>query len=219
MFLLLAGVGVTGTVIYQNFLPDSAAAAEAEKATQELYQEWAADDPSTIDSDITQVGMNRPLGKGFAVLYIPRLGERWRAVIVEGVSDDDLVGKIGHFRGSSDPGMVGNFAMAAHRLTDGSLFRYIDEVKEGDSIIVETRTHWYVYTMTSSKVINADDLEVIEPVPFKPGKKATKAIITLTTCYPWYSSSQRLAVFGELTEVRLKLQGPPESLPAANFPA
>jgi len=219
LVLVLSGIGVVGMVIYQNFLPDQEAVANADAATNELRNEWAQ--PTAVDGttdpasfDVTKVGMTRPLGKGFAIMYIPRLGNKWRAVVVEGVAaDTDLLGKIGHFEKTSDPGMVGNFALAAHRLTKGSLFRYLDEVKDGDQIIVETRTHWYVYTVTGTKIIEPTAIEVISPVPFKPGKKPTKAVITLTTCSPWYSSTQRLAVFGDLTEIRLKPMGPPAGLP------
>lgn len=211
--LIFIGMGVLGSVLYQNFLPDPSAAAAAEEASSELHDAWLADEAAavggsgqTLDDD----PMTRPLGKGFAVLYIPRLGKDWQSVVVEGVQEDDLLGKVGHFKRSAEPGQVGNFALAAHRLTRGSLFRNLDEVKEGDPIIVETRTHWYVYRASKKKIITPQDVEVVEPVPFKPGKTPKQAVITLTTCHPWYSSTQRLAVFGELVETRLKSMGPPE---------
>jgi sortase A len=216
LFLLCAGIGLVGLVIWQNFLPDAAAEQAAAVAAADLHHEWAADTASsdTGTPSLQDNPMNRPIGKGFAILYIPRLGDRWRSVVVEGVQDADLLGKVGHFKASAEPGMIGNFALAAHRLTKGSLFRYLDEVKPGDFVIVETRTHWYVYTITGSDIISPTDIAVTLPVPFKPGKTPTRAIITLTTCHPWYSSTSRLAVSGVLTETRLKSMGPPAALPA-----
>ena len=42
--------------------------------------------------------------------------------MVEGVRDSDLSRGIGHFPGTG-PGQVGNFALAAHRVTHGEPFR------------------------------------------------------------------------------------------------
>lgn len=206
MVLILVGIGVLGTTAQQNFLPDQSADEISYTATTELRDKWA-------EAEIQEVEPIKKLGEGFALLYIPRLGQDWRAVIVEGTNTDDLMGKIGHFPRSADPGKVGNFALAAHRLTKGSLFRHLDEVKKGDEIIVETADRWLVYEAYSKKIISPTQTDAVEPVPFKRGEKPTQALITLSTCHPWYSSTQRLLVFGVLKETRLKQMGPPEGLP------
>lgn len=207
--LAFAGAAMLGVVAYQAFAPDPAAREAAAAAAFELQDEWSA---GPVSTEIADNPMTRPLGKGFAILRVPALGSDWAAVIVEGVQDEDLLGKVGHFKRSAEPGRVGNFALAAHRLTRGSLFRDMDRVRKGDRVIVETRTHWFVYVVTGRKIIRPEDIDVIAPVPFKPGETPVKAVITLTTCHPWYSSTSRLAVFGELAEARLKSMGPPEAL-------
>jgi sortase A len=211
LFLFL-GSGLIGWSLYNNFGPDTESQVSAEEAIAELAEEWE-DNAYTLETgEVSSVEMSRPLGKGFAIMYIPKLGKDWRAVVVEGTEVDDLKGKIGKFTKSAEPGKVGNFALAAHRLTKGSLFRNLDEVKKGDEVIIETQTHWYVYEIQEKDIVTPKQIEVTFPVPYKWGKKPTQALITLTTCHPWYSSTQRLAVFGELKETRLKQMGPPASL-------
>ena len=42
---------------------------------------------------------------------------------------------------------TGNFAVAAHRRTYGEPFRYINELKAGDHVVVETSHGWFVYAL------------------------------------------------------------------------
>lgn len=210
--MAVVGVVLLGVTWRANFTDDPDVLAAAQHAEQELYSEWANDAEAGALVDSVNSADQRVDGEGFAVLHIPRLGDDWTAVVVEGVSDDDLLGKVGHFKRSTDPGKVGNFAIAAHRLTQGSLFRYVDTLKPGDAIVVETENRWFVYRFVKKKTIEPEDVEVLEPVPFHPGKEPTQALITLTTCHPWYSSDQRLVVVGELEEVRLKSMGRPTAL-------
>lgn len=209
--LIIVGVAIVAAGPFRAGLSDAQAWERSDALSKSLLEEWASTDVDPVDLD--RPGMSRPLGKGFAFLYIPRLGKEWRSVIVEGVDQPDLEGAVGHFPESPGPGLVGNFALAGHRNMDGSFFGNLDEAVEGDNIIVETRDRWYVYRVTGSKIILPSQVDVLAPVPFQPGKEPKKAVITLTTCHPWWSDAQRLAVFGVLEETRLKTMGPPDALP------
>lgn len=209
--LLLIGVALVAFAPLRNSISNSAALERAESLSADLVQEW--EDPTDMgDIDLDKVKMSRPLGKGFAFIYIPRLGKDWRAVVVEGVDQPDLEGAVGHFPETADPGIVGNFALAGHRNMDGSLFGNLDQVMKGDTVIIETRDRWITYTVTDRQIISPYQVEVLEPVPYKPGKPAEKAFITLTTCHPWWSSAERLALVGELSDVRLKTMTPPKGV-------
>ena len=59
--------------------------------------------------------------------------------VVEGVSLDDLAKGVGHYPKTVLPGEVGNFAVAGHRATHGEPFAYLDEVRKGDAVVVETQ--------------------------------------------------------------------------------
>lgn len=215
LVLILVGVSLVALGPLRTSMSDQQALARGDVLGQALAAKWSEPEITPVNLDEPQ--MSRKLGEGFAFIYIPRLGSDWRAVIVEGVDQPDLEGAIGHFPGTADPGMLGNFALAGHRNMDGSLFGNLDQVSKGDKIIIETRERWNVYTVTGSSIISPSQVDAVSPVPFEEGATPTKAVITLTTCHPWWSSAQRLALFGKLTETRLKTMGPPADLPAASL--
>lgn len=152
-------------------------------------------------------------GKGFAFMYIPRLSDKvWAAPVVEGVTKADLKGAIGHYVTSAMPGQVGNFAVAAHRATNGELFRDIDLLRAGDKVYVETATTWYVYKLTRDEIVKPTQTGVVLPVPNKPGVAPTRAILTLTTCHPRWASFERWIWYGDLIDSQPKSEGDPPGL-------
>ena len=56
------------------------------------------------------------------------------------------------------------------------------------------------------------DVDVVDPVPDRPGAVQTGRLITLTTCNPWWSSTKRMIVVGHLVGQRPKSAGPPAAL-------
>jgi sortase A len=151
-------------------------------------------------------------GHAVAALYIPRLGRGYRKLIVEGVRVSDLKKGPGHYPKTALPGQMGNFVVSGHRTTYGAPFNRLDEVRPGDSIIVETQTTWYVYKETSEIKVAPSAVWVLDPVPGHPGDAPTKKLLTFTTCNPKYSARQRLILFAELTSTRSKAAGPPPEL-------
>jgi sortase (surface protein transpeptidase) len=63
------------------------------------------------------------------------------------------------------------------------------------------------------QIVLPSQSEVIEPVPGKPGVKATAALMTLTTCNPQFSDRQRLIVHGVLVKQYPKSTGDKNQLP------
>ena len=162
----------------------------------QLDQRW--NQPPGHDAGQPQTNpFDVPLGSGYAVLYIPKLGENWHKVVVQGVSIADLKKGPGHYPDSAAPGEVGNFAIAGHRTTYGNGFWDLDKVKPGDPIVIRTRDTWFVYKMESSTNVLPSAVDVVAPVPQHPGRKPTKKMITLTTCEKW-GNAKRYVVFGEL---------------------
>lgn len=66
-------------------------------------------------------------------------------------------------------------------------------------------------------IVLPSQVEVIASVPGQPGKKPPKALITLTTCHPQFSASQRLIIHGILVRSLPKRDGerPIELTPGA----
>ena len=136
----------------------------------------------------------------FATLHVPRWGTDYVKPISEGTDRErvlDTLG-IGHYTGTSMPGAVGNFAIAGHRTTYGKPFSDINTLQKGDSLVVQTESAWYVYTVTGSTIETPEYIAAIAPVPGKPGEVPTAASITLTTCHPKFSAEKRFIVWGEL---------------------
>jgi sortase A len=151
-------------------------------------------------------------GDGFGILHIPALGKNWNWVVVEGVSDDDLARGPGHFPETALPGAIGNFAVAGHRATHGEPFAHLDKLQEGDPVIVETVNGWLVYDVTWVRILSPTATEVLAPVAGHPGEKASQRTMTLVTCNPRWSSTERLVVGAQLVERRSADDGPPPQL-------
>jgi sortase A len=153
------------------------------------------------------------VGKGIARIYFPTLGKDVHFVVVEGVGTGDLKKGPGHYPDTARPGAVGNLVISGHRTTYLAPFNRIDELKAGDPIVVETQAYWYTYRVYDSDVVKPTTVAVTYPVPYQLGAKASKRLITLTTCNPKYSAKTRLIVFGELQAPLLKGPGVlPEAL-------
>ncbi|PBC98724.1 sortase A [Streptomyces sp. Ag82_O1-15] len=146
--------------------------------------------------------------QAYAVLSIPRLG--LRVPVAEGVGKRDVLNKgyVGHYPHTQQAGQTGNFALAGHRNTHGEPFRYINWLRRGDEIDVETAAGRYVYVVDRTlPQTSANDGGVIREVPrstVRPayGYSAPGYYITLTTCTPEYTSRYRLVVWGKLTSMR-----------------
>lgn len=125
-----------------------------------------------------------PSGDAVAVIKIPKIGV-YNAV-VQGTGVPDLRRGPGHYPLTPLPGQLGNAAIAGHRTTYGAPFNRLDELSAGDPILVTTLTGTYRYLMTQQLVVSPHEVSVLDPTP--------TATLTLTTCNPKYSASQRLIV-------------------------
>ncbi len=139
-------------------------------------------------------------GDAYLRIRIPRLGQDWEWVVVEGISTEDLTRGPGHYPTSAAVGEVGNFAVAGHRATYGEPFAYLDQVVPGDDIIFERQGKRWVYEATESFITVPTDISVLYPVPGRPKAEPTDALLTLTTCNPRWGSTERLIVHGTLVK-------------------
>jgi sortase A len=178
---------------------------------RQLAQNWDGVGPVPVPSGSAGAkpsDLPPPGGNAIARLYIPRLGKQW--VVVQGVTPYDIRFAPGHYPDSAMPGQVGNFSMAGHRTP--AIFWNLDEMRDGDPLVVETRSDWYVYKVYNSEIVSPHAVEVVAPVPHQPGAKPTKALITLTTCNPKWDNYQRLIVHGELVRHQTRADGKPAEL-------
>ncbi|MGW2566943.1 class E sortase [Streptomyces sp. NPDC001537] len=228
--LVTAGLVLLLLVVHQLWWTNREARRGAERKVEALEREWGdgatdrGDDSGTSVPAVTprpRTGTSareqtatvptqpRPSwSQAYAVLVIPRLG--LRVPVAEGVSKQDVLNKgyVGHYRGTGQPGQVGNFALAGHRNTHGEPFRYINRLRAKDLVEVETRTATYTYAVDRTLPrTSAGDSGVVRPVPrsiVEPGYGYSEPgyYITLTTCTPEYTSRYRLVVWGKLVSMR-----------------
>ncbi|MFD6609590.1 class E sortase [Micromonospora chalcea] len=198
--LLFAGYEIWGKAVIVE--------AHQSDLNSQLAQEWGAD-PTVAPTTGPTVKPKPPAnGKPVAGLYIPKFDKHW--VVVEGVTPNDIRYAPGRYPDSAMPGEVGNFSVAGHRIR--STFWRLDELKTGDAIVVETRTDWLVYRVYQQRIVKPSQVEVVAPVPGKPGQKPTEKLLTLTTCNPKFDNYQRLIIHARLDTVQAKSAGRPAEL-------
>ncbi|MET8163071.1 class E sortase [Streptomyces sp. NPDC005329] len=231
--LVTAGVLVLLLVVHQLWWTNREAKGGAERRVEALEREWGAvtgggdatgtggGDPGGGSADGSEGAPSASEGgagqggtksssttprssQAYAVLRIPRLD--LRVPVAEGTSKQKVLNKgyVGHYAGTQQPGQEGNFAVAGHRNTHGEPFRYLNRLRKGDKVEVETRNATYTYLV--DKILpqtSPRDSGVIRPVPrslTEPahGYDASGRYLTLTTCTPEYTSRYRMVVWGKL---------------------
>ena len=117
---------------------------------------------------------------------IPKVGEKIGSItlkslnlswaIFQGTTDAQLAKGVGHYLGSVLPGGKNNSVLSGHRTT---VFNRLGELKVGDSIYVKTSAGIFTYKVRSFWIVPRSSRKVIHPT--------WKAVLTLTTCYPFDS--------------------------------
>ncbi|MET9507169.1 class E sortase [Streptomyces flavidovirens] len=207
MFISL-GVLMLLFVTYQLWWTNVRAGLFAGKETDKIQEDWA---------NGRKPGAFEP-GQGFAIMHIPKLDVV--VPIAEGIDKARVLdnGMVGHYaEGKLKTAMPsdkqGNFAVAGHRNTHGEPFRYINQLKPGDPIVVETQDTYYTYEMASIlPQTSPSNVSVIGPVPPGSGFTRPGRYITLTTCTPEFTSTYRMIVWGKMVDERPRSKGQPDAL-------
>lgn len=108
--------------------------------------------------------------------------------IVPGTDEEALRQGVGRVLNGAIPGNpTGNVALAAHNDVYGELFRNLPDMVEGDRFFIQTRTRTYEYEVFDTRIVNPDDVYVLEDQGY--------ATATLITCYPPGVNNKRFVVF------------------------
>ncbi len=142
------------------------------------------------------------VGQGLTRMRIPKLDVD--VLVVEGTTPGALRAGAGHYAGTPLPGEAGNVAIAGHRTTFGRPFNRLDEMKEGDTVLLETPGEDYTYTVLPGFAGHANPWPV-QPTEYDVvGPTGADHWLTLTTCHPKGSAKQRLILRLALTGTQVR---------------
>ncbi len=114
------------------------------------------------------------------------------APIVQGDGWAQLQKGVGQHIGSASPGPTGNVVLAAHNDIYGEIFRRLDQLQEGDEIILHTQTQQYTYRVAYWRITPPAEVSVMD--------STKEPIVTLISCYPYLVNTDRIVVVGELSQ-------------------
>lgn len=219
--LLTLGVVVLLFAVYEVWVTNIFADQKQATVHHVLQQQWKQ---GTDLLSLPPEQLRAHAGDGLANLYIPRFGPDYSYTIVEGSTvptDSELAKGPAHYAGTQLPGEAGDFAIAGHRVGNGEPFLNLDKLRPGDPVIVETATTWFVYCVLGApaaatcdprrggafdvkdangvqgrEVVAPSKSSVIWPIPNTAATTgaADSAYLTMTTCTPKFSATQRLIV-------------------------
>jgi sortase A len=200
VLLVLVGLAMLGWVGWQMYGTTWVAHRDQRATVERTLQAWA--EPVTVKRSGPV-----PKGEATALVRIPAFGKGYVVPVYDGTSDEVLARGYGHFDGAAGPGEVGNYALAAHRITHGEPLRRMPELRPGDRVVVETRDATYTYELDTNPndlVVDFTQGWVVDPVPtnphggVQPAQRPGQRLITLTTCAELFHTDERMIAFGHL---------------------
>jgi sortase A len=113
------------------------------------------------------------------------------ASVVQGDGWEQLKKGVAQTIGTANPGQQGNVVLSAHNDIFGEIFRYLDRLKPGDEIILDTSQRSYTYIVTGTQIVEPTQVEVMYPTE--------DPTVTLISCYPYLIDNKRIVVTAKLS--------------------
>lgn len=145
----------------------------------------------------------RPLMQSYAEMPIPTPGTKQArqiqipaigisAPVVLGDGWEQLKKGVGQHVGTANPGETGNMVLSAHNDIFGELFKDLDQLKPGDTIVLTTNDRTFTYVVTGTQIVEPTRVDLMAPTP--------EVTLTLVSCYPYRIDTQRIVVTAILQE-------------------
>jgi sortase A len=168
---------------------------EAEDSLAELEAEF----PEAVDLDQVARLADRfarrvEAGEGIGRIRIDSID--LDLVVVEGTDTASLQKGPGHYPETGFPGQGQTIGVAGHRTTYLAPFRQINEIEDGDEIVLEMPYATFTYTTQKHEIVDPSQVEIVDDVGYER--------LVLTACHPLYSADQRWAVFARLAEIEVR---------------
>lgn len=117
-------------------------------------------------------------------IQIPAI--RVDAPVVQGDNWEQLKKGVGQQIGTPDPGSKGNIVLAGHNDVYGEVFRYLDRLNPGDTVILFTSRRQYIYVITGT--------QMVEPTAVDVMAQTSDVRVTLISCHPYLIDDHRIVV-------------------------
>ncbi|MGH2950582.1 MAG: class E sortase [Solirubrobacterales bacterium] len=130
-------------------------------------------------------------GEGIGRIEIP--GIDLDVVFVEGTDTTSLQKGPGHYPETAFPGQGRTVAIAGHRTTYLAPFRKINEIDDGDEVVLEMPYATFTYRVQKHEIVEPTRVQIVRDVGYER--------LVLTACHPLYSAAQRWAVFAKLERI------------------
>jgi sortase A len=130
-------------------------------------------------------------GDAIGQIDIPRIGNTYN--VIQGTDESDLEAGPGHYPTTALPGMGQTVGIAGHRTTYLAPFRFINDLRPGDRIIVRMPYGAFTYVVTRHQIVLPTDISVVKDVGYDQ--------LVLSACNPLYSAAQRYIVYARLRRV------------------
>lgn len=184
LILIIVGLAIIASIVYKKIETSN-----KQKELQNILEQVINEDKNELTEEEEEKLINGY--KPIALIEIPSIS--LSQGLVEGISDDVLQYYLGHFENSANPGEVGNFAVAGHRVSDYSeAFVNLYKVEIGDKINVKANKKEYIYEVTENYIVSPDRVDVLD--------NTEDATITLVTCT--VGAKERVIVKGKLIETK-----------------
>ena len=207
-FMMRAGAVILLFVAYQLWGTGLTTARAQERLAREFNAQVAEFAPTTDSNEarspvsaVADLPVPEP-GDPIARLSIPAISSDY--ILVQGVDLRWLQEGPGHFPQTPLPGQPGNAAIAGHRTTYKAPFNRLDELSPGDSITVQTLQGRFTYAVDAQidartgaasghRIVSPDNLAILD--------QGGANRLTLVSCHPKFTASQRIVVTATLTTV------------------
>ena len=184
--LLMLDVGLT--LAWQEPVSALLAAREQSRLEDELDRLDKAHSQVFGRHGVPPRGFRPGEGEAIGRIELSSLGRDY--VMVEGTDPSTLRKGPGRYPETKLPGDGGTVAVAGHRTTYLAPFRTINELDDGEEIVLEMPYGRFVYEVEDQRIVKPDARWVIRDVGYER--------LVLTACHPLYSAAQRIVVFARL---------------------
>ncbi|MFA5015029.1 MAG: class E sortase [Actinomycetota bacterium] len=187
--LIIAGLVILIWPFYINFVMVKREADILASWDENLVSTETGDNEENGQKTGGETGLFDPEQKLPFKISIPEIDMEW--MVNEGTDFKTLKEGPGFFTGSAFPGETGTCVVAGHRTTYGAPFSRLDELEEGDEIIIETTgNEEFTYIVTGQEAVLPTDLSVLENTDYPS--------LVLSTCTPRYFATRRLIIFARI---------------------